>query len=84
MSIPINLAYGEVSLYGIYNIGIQGITAPSGYNYSFVSQVSMYGITYTEVGQSVLWAGTGRLATIRYGGNAYSIIRETSIIGTEQ
>lgn len=84
MSIPINLAYGEVSLYGIYNIGIQGIPVPSGYNYSFVDQVSMYGITYTEVGQSVLWKGTGRLATIRYNGKSYNIIDESSILGTEQ
>lgn len=82
--IPIYLSYGEISLYGIYNIGIQGIAAPSGYNYSFVDQVSMYGIVYTEVGQSVLWKGTGRLATIRYGGNTYSIIDEDSILGTEQ
>ena len=82
--IPINLAYGEVSIYGIYNIGIQGITAPSGYAYGFVNQTSMYGITYSEVGQSVLWNTRERLATIRYSGITYGIIDESSILGTEQ
>jgi hypothetical protein len=82
--IPINLAYGEVSIYGIYNIGIQGIAAPSGYAYGFIDQVSVYGISYSEVGQSVLWKNASRLATIRYSGNTYSIIDEDSILGTEQ
>ncbi len=84
MSIPINLGYGEISLYGIYNIGVQGITAPTGYNYSFVNQVSMYGISYTQVGKSVLWKGTAKLATIRYNNFNYTIIPETGILGTEQ
>ena len=82
--IPINLSYGEVSIYGIYNIGVQGIAAPNNYAYGFVNQTSMYGISYTTVGQSVLWKQSGRLATIRYGGNSYSIIEEGSILGTEQ
>jgi len=82
--IPINLYSGEVSIYGIYNIGVKGITAPTGYAYGFVNQTSMYGITYTTIGQSALWKVSGRLATIRYGGNSYSIMDESSILGTEQ
>lgn len=82
--IPVNLAYGEVSIYNIYGIGIQGIRAPSSHYWGFVDQVSEYGINYTEVGQSVLFKGSSISITLAYNNWSYRIIDETAIIATEQ
>lgn len=82
-NLPLNLAYGEISIYGINNPGITGISPPSGFNFGNVDQISQYGISYTSIGQSVLFKGDSIICTINYTSGRYLIINETAIIATE-
>jgi len=76
------LAYGEISLYRIYRTGITGVIAPTGFNFGLVDQLSPYGISYTSIGQSVLFEGSG-VCTLAFSGHTYTIIDEVKIVTTE-
>lgn len=81
--LPINLAYGEISLYSIYQTGITGVQASSGSNFGLVDQVSMYGIIYTKVGDSVLFGHQDIQCILTYGGWQYRAISEDAVLATE-
>lgn len=78
-----NLAYGQMSLYRIYQTGITGARASSGYTFGLIDQVSQYGIQYAEVGQSILCNQKDLGARLTYANWTYQLIKESSVLGTE-
>jgi hypothetical protein len=79
-TLPGRLAYGELSIYGINQTGINGITVAGTLNFGIVAQLSPYGINYTSLGQSVLFNGTSAVCKLAHNTDNFVIINESSII----
>lgn len=74
--------YGHLSIYGLYS-SVNGVSAPSGFNWGLVDQISLYGIQHAAVGQKVLFRGHDIIAKIKYpNGGQYTVISEDSILAT--
>ena len=81
MSLPAQLAYGNISIYGIgSNVGISGIVPADGFLFGTVDAISEYGIFYTSVGDSVLFNPKTQVCKITWDNSIHTILPEEKIV----
>jgi len=84
MGLPIQLSYGLISIYHVRPRSlVYNFPAPIDCNWGSVYQISPFGITYSVVGQQVLFKGTDAVCTLAIRNKSYPVIHESSIIATE-
>lgn len=86
MSLPIFLPYGMVSIYGVGSVtGNTGIVQPPPFLWGNVDSISQYGISWTEVGSSVLFDDSKVICRLAYAADntSYTLIMESNIVVRE-
>lgn len=84
MGLPIQLSYGLISIYHVRQRSlVYNFPSPPDCNWGSIYQISPYGITYSSVGQQVLFKGTDAVCRLAIRNKVYPVIHETSVIATE-
>lgn len=80
--LPLQLQYGEVMMYHIRGQrSTGGFTAPMGFNWGTIYQISPYGIpSYRSVGQEALYKGTDAICQLAFHGTQYPIVQEAQLV----